>query len=335
MNDHPGLELMRVEMGRECSDALATLDNPGPAAGEIAASIRATGRLILYAMGGSQHVNRIVEPLYRGLGADCRSMIASEQLMAPLPPSRRTALIASQSGESGEIKELLATPADGEERFGLTLEPNSTLARNVRASIVAAGGTEHAFAATRSIVLTLAMHAAVLEALGAPQDALRAVLAADAPANIDAVEAAIADSDAFIFAGAHVMQGAAESGALSMMELVRVPTIGFEGGQFRHGPFECLRPGLAILVLRSAGPDFASVRQLVEVPVAAGCTVVLFDTSGKPGFDGATHVALPTNEGLAAAMSCLLTFQHLNIKMAERLIPRGIGTPRFTSKVTA
>lgn len=333
MSAHPGLDLLRAEMARQCRDALATLDGPGAAAAEIAASIRATGRLILYAMGGSQHVNRIVEPLYRELGVDCRSMIASEALMAPLPEGRRTALIASQSGESGEIRALLATPPGGEERFGLTLEPGSTLAREACAVIVAAGGTEHAFAASRSITLTLAMHAAVLEALGAPQDALRAVLAADAPAEIAAADAAIAACDTFIFAGWHVMQGAAESAALSMMELARVPTIGFEGGQFRHGPLESLRPGLAILLLQSAGRDRGLVRQPAEAALAAGCRVVLIDAGGAP-VPGALSVELPVNTGLAAAVSALLTLQHLNIAVARRRIPEGIGTPRFTSKVT-
>ena len=155
----PGLELMENEMSRQCADALQTMNQPGSAVDQIVSSIKETGRLILYAMGGSQHVNRIVEPLYRELGIDARSMIASEQLLAPMPDVARTALIASQSGESGEIKQLLATDAGREHRFGLTLEANSTLARSVKASIVATGGTEHAFAATRSIVLTLAMHA--------------------------------------------------------------------------------------------------------------------------------------------------------------------------------
>lgn len=335
MTDHPQLDRLHAEMARQCGDALTTLDAPGVAAAEIAASIRATGRLILYGMGGSQHVNRIVEPLYREAGVDCRSMIASEQLMAPLPDGARTALIASQSGESGEIKALLATPAGGEARFGLTLEPESTLARSVRASIVAAGGTEHAFAATRSIILTLAMHAAVLEALGARQDPLRAILAADAPVDVGPVDAVIAGCDVFVFAGWHVLHGVAESAALSMMELARVPTIGFEGGQFRHGPFESLRPGLAILLLRSAGPDYGCVAPVAETAVAAGCTVVLFDAGGGPPVSGALHVPLPVNHGLAAAVSMLLTLQHLNIRLATRRIAQGIGTPRFTTKVTA
>ncbi|SEQ18505.1 Fructoselysine-6-P-deglycase FrlB with duplicated sugar isomerase (SIS) domain [Faunimonas pinastri] len=332
---HPGLELLHAEMTRQCADALATLDSAQDAAAEIVASLRRTGRLVLYAMGGSQHVNRIVEPLYREAGIEARSMIASEALMAPLPgKDARTAVIVSQSGESGEIIGLLERPAGAEERFGLTLEGGSTLARGVRRAIVAAGGTERAFAATRSIVLTLAMHAAVLEALGIPQAELRKLLAANEPADVTAMDAALADCDVFVFAGRHVMQGAAESAALSLMELARVPAIGFEGGQFRHGPFEFLRPGLGIVLLRSAGPDKDEVRQLAEGPVDAGCKVVVLDASGEESFPGALHVRLAAGSGLAAAASALLTLQRFNILVAQRRIEAGIGTPLRTSKVT-
>lgn len=334
MSQHPGLDLMHVEMGRQCSDALATLDAARPIAERIAESIRRTKRLVLYAMGGSQHVNRIAEPLYRDLGIDTRAINASEVLMSPLPDGPRTAVIVSQSGESGEIVELLQTPAGQEERFGLTLESGSTLAKNVKAFIAAAGGTEHAFAATRSIILTVAMHGAVLEALGAPQDQLRAALAA-APASIEAVDEALAGSDAYIFSGRHSMAGVAESAALSLMELARVPTIGFEGGQFRHGPFEVLRPGLAVLLFRSAACDAPGVAQLAKTSVEGGCNVVLFDASGGAAIDGCVHVELPVGAGLGAAMSMLLALQNFNIAVARRLIPHGIGSPRFTTKVTA
>jgi fructoselysine-6-P-deglycase FrlB-like protein len=335
MTQHPGLELMLAQMRSQCPDALSTLDTAGPAAALIAASIRRTNRLVLYAMGGSQHVNRIVEPLYRDLGIDTRALNASEALLSPLPDESRTAIIVSQSGESGEIVELLQRSAGQEERFALTLEGDSTLAKHAVASIVAAGGTEKAFAATRSIVLTIAMHGAILEALGFPQDELRAVLAKDMPADIKAADAALAGSVAYIFAGRHAMAGVAESASLSMMELARVPTIGFEGGQFRHGPFEVLKPGLGIILFRSAGPDAPGVTQLATVPRDAGCKVVLFDASGAGPIDGCTHVSLTLGTGLGAAMSMILTLQNLNIAVARRFIPEGIGTPQRTTKVTA
>ncbi|TCP34018.1 aminotransferase [Sphingomonas sp. BK235] len=334
MTDHPGLEAMLAEMARQRGDALATLDDPGPAAAAIAESARRTGTLLLYAMGGSQHVNRIVAPLYRALGLDARTMIASAALMAPLPDRARTALFLSQSGESGEIRALLARAAGAEERFALTLEPASTLARAVRAAIVATGGTEHAFAATRSIVLSLAMHGAVLERLGAPQPGLRAVLAAGAVADMRAAAAALAGCDAYVVAGWHAMHGTAESAALSLMELARLPAIGFEGGQFRHGPFELLRPGIGVILLRSAGPDAALVPPTAAAVARTGATLVVVDASGAAPVAEGVRVTLAPGAGLAAATDMVLAFQELNIAMARASIAQGIGTPRYTTKVT-
>jgi fructoselysine-6-P-deglycase FrlB-like protein len=335
MRDDEGLQLMRAEMARECADALATMDGNRTAAGEVAESLRRTARLVLYAMGGSHYVNAVAEPLYRDAGIDCRAVLASDALMAPLPEGPRTALIASQSGESGEIVELLARPAGAEERYGLTLNADSTLGTGTRGTLLAAGGPELAFAATRSIILTIALHAAVLETLGQPQDALRAVFASGTVPDISAVDSALAPCDVVIFVGRHAMSGVAQSGALSMMELARIPTIGLEAGQFRHGPYEMLRPGLGVVLLRSAGPDSASIPPIAASTVAAGCATVVFDASGAAALPGCVTVTLPPAVGLAAAAQMLLAFQPLNIAVACRRIAEHVGTPLRTSKVTA
>jgi fructoselysine-6-P-deglycase FrlB-like protein len=334
MRDDEGLHLMRAEMARECADALATMDGNRAVAGQVVESLRRTGRLVLYAMGGSHYVNALAEPLYRDCGIDCRAMLASDALMAPLPDAPRTALIVSQSGESGEIVELLARPAGAEERYGLTLNAGSPLGTGTRGTLLAAGGPELAFAATRSIILTVALHAAVMEALGQPQDALRAVLASGTSAAINAVEAVLAVCDLVVFVGRHAMSGVAQSGALSMMELARIPTIGLEAGQFRHGPYEVLRPGVGVVLLRSAGPDGASIPPIARSTIEAGCATVVFDASGEAALPGCCTIALPRAVGLTAAAHMLLAFQPLNIAVACRRIAEHVGTPLRTTKVT-
>lgn len=334
MQEHEGLRRMQAEMDRQCADALATLDAVREAASVAAASARRSGSIVLAAMGGSHHVNVVVAPLYRELGLDCRAHVASELLSAPLPDFPHTMLIASQSGRSGEIVELVGRPAGRSERFALTLEGDSALARACQAALVAHGGPEHAFAATRSITLTLAMHGAILEALGASQSALRAVFEAGESPSIEAAEQVLADGEAILFAGYGTMAGAASSAALAMMELARVVTVGFEGGQFRHGPLEVLRPGLGVVLLRSAGSDRALVRALAQATLEAGCATVVADASGEAPIPGATTVALPKNTGLAAATSALLALQPLSIAMARRRVSGDVGTPLRTSKVT-
>jgi fructoselysine-6-P-deglycase FrlB-like protein len=224
-------------------------------------------------------------------------------------------------------------PAGNERRFGLTLNAGSTVDEACEATLIAHGGPENAFAATRSIILTIAMHATLLEQLGLPQERLRTVLANAMPTDLSAAHHALADCDVIVFSGRHVLQGAAQSAALSLMELARVPAIGLESGQFRHGPFEFLRPGVGVILLRSSGPDIDSIPPIADVCVKAGCTTLVLDASGQPLLSG-MQIALPQNSGLAAATQMLLSLQHLNIATARRHLSENIGVPQFTSKVT-
>src|SRR5262249_26196527 len=150
---------------RQQDDALASLAGAAEGAARIAASIRRGGRLLLVGMGASHFVNRAAEPAYRALGVDATAVTASELLAAPMPDRPRTAILTSQSGASGEILQLLKRPAGQEERFGITLEGESPLARALPC-LIGAGGMERAFAATRSLLVTLALQAALLAALG-------------------------------------------------------------------------------------------------------------------------------------------------------------------------
>ena len=334
--DHPGLILMQSEMARQRRDALETLESSRAAAALIAERIRTLRRLVLYGIGGSHHVNRIAETLYLDEGIDTRAVVASDALLSRPQEVSAVALLTSQSGRSGEICSLLRRPAGREERFGITLEREGPLAQSVRSSLVGVGGTEHAFAATRSTVLCLTMHGAILEALGSSQRATREVLGAAPflPSDTDRVASVLRGSEVIVFVGRHVMRGAAESEALSMMELARMPTLAFEGGQFRHGPFEFLRPGIAVVLLRSAGPDASGIAELAQTATAAGCVTVILDSSGLEPVAACETYRLPAAAGLAAVLQTLLFLQEVNVNVARYRIARGVGSPLRTSKVT-
>jgi fructoselysine-6-P-deglycase FrlB-like protein len=335
LNENPGLALMQIEMSRQRKDALLTFEAVAPVARVIAERIRACGRLVVYGIGGSHHINRIAETLYLDAGIDACAIVASQALLSPLPAGPRVALFTSQSGSSGEIIDLLSQRAGLEERFGITLEPDSPLAQQTRGSLVAVGGTERAFAATRSIILSIAMHGAILEALGVSQHAARDVLRSDTVQDSMRISEQLRDCSALVFSGRHVMRGVAQSEALSMMELARIATIAFEGGQLRHGPLEFLHAGLGVVLLRSAGAASAGIDELASAASQAGCRTVIIDSSGlDPVSDGLTYT-LPRAEGLAAALQTLLLLQDVNIDAARYLIPRGAGTALRTSKITA
>ncbi len=244
------------EMRRQPEDARRSFAANGAVAMRIAASARRSGRLLLLGMGGSHSVNRVAEPLYRKVGIDTDAVAVSEVLSAPFPPRARTVLLTSQSGESGEVVAYLARPSEAEERFGLTLNAEGALARTLP-SLVGQGGVEKAFAATRSLMVSLALHARVLDALGVPHDAIVDAATRRATLPVAAAAAAFKSVDAIIFSGRGAMQGIAEAAALVLLELARVPAFALEGGQLRHGPVEALGPGLGVVFIRQAesGPE--------------------------------------------------------------------------------
>ena len=236
-----GLDLLEAEMARQHADALASLRADADIVKRLAASAMRSHRLLLTGMGASHYANRIVEPLYRRRGIDAWAWTAADLIHTPPPPTTRTTILVSQSGESGEIVELLKHRDDEEDRFGMTLDAASTLARALPC-LVGAGGSEVAFAATRSLLVTLALHAGVLSALGHAEPDVVETLQHPAIPQLDDALHALADKTAIVFAGRGVFRGVAEACALMLMELARMPTLGFEIGQFRHGPLELLSP---------------------------------------------------------------------------------------------
>ncbi len=333
LRKHDGLQRMVFEMDRQCSDALHTLSEMKPTASRIAKRIRDAGAVTIYGMGGSHHVNRIAERLYLDAGISCRSINASDALMERPVRADGVSLFTSQSGESGEIVELLSIVAPGNYTAGLTLDDKSTLTKTVNDVMVGHGGPETAFAATRSITLTLAMHAAILQELGLDQSEFVSVMGEGSPSALGDAADGLSTVSAVVISGRHVLAGVAGSASLSLMELARVPTIGFETGQFRHGPFEMLGGNIGVILLRSAGRDIDSIPQLVRASEDAGCPTLLLDTSGK-SCAAANRIEMRTLADLGAAAQILLTLQHLNIQIAVARIADGVGTPLRTSKVT-
>ena len=328
-----GLSLIHAEMRRQYDDARRSLENAGDVAAEIAASVRRTGRVRLLGMGGSHCVNRTAEAVLRVYGHDVAAVVASEALYAPFPDTKPvTRLLTSQSGESGEIVRIL----DGEDlddTFGLTLDADSRLARRVP-SLVGHGGAEVAYAATRSLTISLALMAAVAEALGHPQYGARAVLESSPAASIEAASATLMDCDAVIFCARGALNGIAEAGALGLLELARMPAFALEGGQFRHGPIEVLRPGIGIVLLRADDETVDLFSGLAAICVGAGVTPVVFDASGREPLEGCVTLQLTAAAGFAAALATLPYLQALLIEIAKTRVEH-VGEPIRSQKVTS
>ena len=322
---------LEAEMDRQMADARASLAAAGAGAAEVAASLGRTGRLLLLGMGGSHAVGRIVEPLYRAHGIDAVALPLSEQLIQPLPTAGRTVIVTSQSGESAEVLRWFRESGVTADCFGMTMEGGSSLARLVPA-LVGAGGSELAFAATRSLTVTLALHAAVLGALGDDPDPLIRVIDGTRPPDTSAAVAHFSGVRAIATTG-RLMQGVAEAIALGLTELGRLPCFALESGQFRHGPVEMLGPELGVALFRADDASAELVTGFAEVVAGTGSPLVVFDASGRTPVNGAVTVACQTASGLAAAFALLPAAQRFMVDFAVARVPDA-GVPVRSSKVT-
>ncbi|RWX81784.1 SIS domain-containing protein [Neorhizobium lilium] len=326
-----GLLAIDREMACQHADAIASYEGARATAGKVAASLKRTGRLLLLGMGGSHAVNRAVEPLYRARGIDAIALPLSEQLGQPLPLEERTVFITSQSGESAEVVRWFKETGGTPDTFGFTLEAGSFLAKSTT-SLVGAGGTETAFAATRSLTVTLALHLAVLAELGEdPTAGLAALQRAEAPDIASALQA-FTGVKAIVTSGRR-LQGVAEALALGLTELSRLPCFSLEGGQLRHGPMEMMSPELGVILFRGHDETSALVTAMAHSVVEAGAPLILFDCSGEPPVEGAVTIAFQPLSGLAAVLTMLPAAQRLMVEFAATRVENA-GTPVRSTKIT-
>nr|WP_299503377.1 aminotransferase [uncultured Rhizobium sp.] len=330
--DRPaGLVAIDREMARQHADALASFAGATDMAAQAAASLRRTSQLVLLGMGGSHAVNRAVEPLYRACGIDAIAIPLSEQLGQPLALAGRTVFVTSQSGESAEVVRWFEQAGPVPDTFGLTLEAQSFLARSAP-SLVGAGGTELAFAATRSLTVTFGLHLAIFAALGADVSAALAALGTPETADIAAAVDVLADVATVVTSGRR-LQGLAEALALGLTELSRRPCFSLEGGQLRHGPMEMLGPEIGVVLFRGDDDTADLVTGMATSAIATGAPVVIFDCSGCTAVEGAVTIGFPPASGLAAIFAMLPTAQRLMVAFAEARVADA-GTPIRSSKIT-
>lgn len=327
-----GLALLEAEMARQHRDALDSIRSNAEMAARVGASIMRDRRLLLTGMGASHYANRIVEPLYRRLGVEAWALTAAELIHSPPPAAARTMIFVSQSGESGEIVELLKNCPDNQNSFGITLDPSSTLGCSLPC-LVGTGGSEVAFAATRSLFVTLALHAAILSAIDGGDDRVIDSLLHPVEPQVDAALAALADKTSIIISGRGVFRGVAETASLMLMELARMPALGFEIGQFRHGPMELLSPAAGVVLLCGGDADRLAAQGLARMAHGAGASAVIFDCSGKAPLEEATTIALPPRRDLGAVLAMLPSLQRLIIAIAARKVDR-VGEPIHSTKIT-
>jgi len=293
-----------------------------------------TRRALLLGMGASHHVNQIAAARLRARGLDAVAVALSEQLSTPLPTAGKTVILVSQSGDSGEVAHYLAAKEDLSHHTGLSLSADSGLARAVP-TMLAAGGREIGFAATRSFALSLVLYSMILDGLGAEpgEDGYDRDKEAGVHGDLEAaLETIPSGRRSMVYSGRGTFDGLAAMAALGSMELGRVPALALEGGQLRHGPIEMLAEESTVVLFQGPNTEKhgAALAGFVD---EAGGQMVVFDAAGGVLPPGATGLSFRPGDGLAAVFAMLPSVQAWTIALAARS-NRALGLPRFCDKVT-
>ena len=236
---------------------------------------QAKPRIIVFCgRGSSGHIGVYLRYLFEArLGLLGSAAAPSVVTAYQRPPDMRDALfvVVSQSGRSPDLVDATQMAR----KFGaLTLaivnDENSPAAAASELVLPIGAGTEHAVAATKTVVLSMIAGAQLVAALARDDDLndslrhlplrLSGALACDWSAWADCAASAPA---AFVVGRGYGL-GCVREIALKVAEILRVPALGYSAAELRHGPRASISPATPVLVLRQNDQAAATVDDLVR-----------------------------------------------------------------------
>ncbi len=315
-------------------------------------------RLILSGMGASFYALypawlRLAAAGLPALWVDAAELIHH----APALLGERTMLwVASQSGRSAEVVSLarLAQERRPAALLALTNEPHSPLGQVARewksGHLLPLWAEAEATVSTRTYLNTLALAQLAAQALLSPPQV--ASLKRDLSAAAGAIESyleqwmgVMQQIDAFLDAlapgapptivliGRGASLASALCGALYLQEAAKTPALGFQAGEFRHGPLEMASPGMGAWVFagEAGSPAWRLNRKLWEDLRKLGVNARLLVAWQKEAEEG--YLPLPQAGGAGLPLAEIIPAQLLSYRLAER---RGVvpGSFRHIDKVT-
>lgn len=311
---------VRDAMARQHADALASIAPAQTIAQRVAVSLITTGEVVFLGSGSSHLCARMVAPLYRRLGFATQTVTLAEQLDAPQPLEGRTVLVTARSGDGAELHEWLTGAGATAHSFGLTLAPDSFLTRSMPC-MIGAGGPETGIGTARSMTVTLALHLAILAALGDNTAPAEAVLHAPPRPDITPALAMLSGARSIVTLGQR-QHGLAETVALGLCKLLGKPCLPAPCSQLPNGLGRILAPDVGVIGFRDRAPRSDPARLPAQLPGLSGAPLVVFDSSGEPPIDGAVTIAFPPLDGLAATLAMLSSAQDLVVELAAASLSR-------------
>lgn len=210
-------------------------------------------------------------------------------------------VLISQSGESGEIVDIIQKLPREQLVIGITNEAESALSKRADICLEMQVKPEQA-ASTRTYLASLILTDMLAEALIGHnvQDALvqceQAVDAletflTDHAAMQDTIGTLLAHPESVCFIGRGPAVATAEAGALFTRETAKCSAVAFESAEFRHGPFEIVDHKFGAVIYAPSGVTVQLQAKLTQ-DIAEHDGKVVFVTDAEMTFDSPNVVVL-------------------------------------------
>ena len=236
---------------------------------------QAKPRIIVFCgRGSSGHVGVYLRYLFEArLGLLASAAAPSVVTAYQRPPDTRGALfvVISQSGRSPDI--VTATQVarkGGALTLAIVNDENSPAAVASELVLPIGAGTEHAVAATKTVVLSMIAGAQLVAALARDDDLndglqhLPVRLALALACDWSAWANRAADAAAVFVVGRGYGLGCVREIALKVTEILRVPALGYSAAELQHGPRASITPATPVLALRQNDQAAAAIDDLIR-----------------------------------------------------------------------
>jgi glucosamine--fructose-6-phosphate aminotransferase (isomerizing) len=251
--------------------------------------------------------------------------------------------IASQSGETIEVKKLLDEVGGHSFTIGVTNDADGYVAKNCNLPLfLDAGSEEGPSSKTYTSTLLVNLISAIAITTGTNEiiatELRGAVSAVDSflerwEEKIDRIFKFLGVTESVFVLGRGPSMASAMTGALILKEVAKIHAEGMSSGQFRHGPLELASPGFAAIVFASSGRTKALNVRLARDIAEFGGKVVLIGEDEDTQQNGILTLDLPALNELYAPLTEIVAVQLLARRLA---IEKGLSPGEFerAGKVT-
>jgi len=260
-----------------------------------------------------------------------------------LVSERVLVVIASQSGETVEVKRLLGELSDRTLIMSVTNDADNHLAGNSDLPLFLCAGAERGpasktYTATLAVAYLSAMYLTSTvskertQPLYAAADAMEAFLERWEE-KIRGLTGFLGETDCLSLLGRGPSLASAMAGALILKEATKIRAEGMSGGQFRHGPLEVVTPDFAAVVFATKGRTRDINLRLARDIAEFGGKVVIVDSDKELEGERIFNLVLPPLDEFCTPLLEILPIQLLSWSAATE---RGLQPGRFdkAAKVT-